>query len=62
VGLGGGGWDANPREAKGLGGALRDLQQRAWGPWMLGAAAAGLVAYGGYQLVRAGWRRIGGKR
>jgi hypothetical protein len=38
-------WHVNPREARGLGGALRTLEQRPFGPWMLGTVAAGLTYY-----------------
>jgi len=36
----------DPNEATGLGGALQTLLQEPFGPWLLGAAALGLVAYG----------------
>jgi len=49
---------ANARAAKGLGGALRSLQDWAWGPWVLGVVAAGLVAYGAYELLRSAYRRV----
>lgn len=52
------GWDANPHEAKGLGQALRYLHHRPYGPWLLGAVALGLVAYGAYEFIRARYRRI----
>jgi len=54
-------WDANAREAKGVGAALRELRERPEGPWLFIVVAAGLVAYGMYEWVRAGWRRIGGR-
>ena len=49
---------ADPSEARGLGGALRTLQQQDYGPWLLLIVALGLVAYGLYNLVRARYRRI----
>jgi Domain of Unknown Function (DUF1206) len=49
---------ANPNEARGLSGALRTLEQQPFGPWVLGAVALGLVAYGVYMLVLAWYRRI----
>jgi hypothetical protein len=52
------GWHANPHEAKGLGEALRYLHHQPYGPWLLGAVALGLVAYGAYQGIRARYRRI----
>ena len=48
----------DPSEARGLGGALRALQQQPFGPWLLGAVALGLIAYGVYQFVCARYRRI----
>lgn len=50
---------ADPGQARGLGGALRTLQDQPFGPWLLGAVAVGLVAYGIYELVEARYRRIG---
>jgi hypothetical protein len=49
---------ANPDEAKGLAEALAYIAAKPYGPWMLGAVAAGLMAYGLYQLVEARYRRI----
>lgn len=49
---------ANPREAKGLGGALESLRSQSYGPWLLAAVALGLIAYGLYQFARARYRRI----
>lgn len=49
---------SNPAEARGLDGALRALQEQAYGPWLLGLVALGLVGYGIYQLVEARYRRI----
>jgi hypothetical protein len=51
--------DANSREAKGVGAALRELKERPEGPWLFVVVAVGLVAYGAYECVRARWRRIG---
>ncbi len=48
----------NPQKAKGLGSALDLLSQQTYGPLLLGIVAAGLVAYGGYMLVEARYRRI----
>ena len=49
---------SDPAEARGLGGALRTLEQQPYGPWLLALVALGLIAYGIYQLVRARYRRI----
>ncbi len=49
---------AQPQEARGLGGALSTLAQQPWGPWLLGSVALGLVAYGIFMLVLARYRRM----
>ena len=36
---------SNPDQARGLGGALRTLQQQTFGPWVLGVVALGLLAF-----------------
>jgi hypothetical protein len=50
----------NPEEVKGLDEVLSGLARQAYGPWMLGIVAAGLLAYGFYMLVEARYRRING--
>jgi hypothetical protein len=50
----------NPGEAQGLDGALQALARQSFGPYLLGAVAAGLVAYGIFALVEARYRRIAG--
>ena len=50
---------ADPQEARGLDGALESLQGQSYGPYLLGLAALGLVAYGAYCLLNARYRRIG---
>jgi hypothetical protein len=49
---------ARPDEARGLSGALRALEQRPHGPYILGAVALGLVVYGLYMFVEARHRRM----
>ena len=49
----------NPHEAKGLGGALRELAQQPFGPVLLGIVAAGMLLYGVYSVVEARYRRVG---
>ena len=49
---------ADPGEARAMGGTLRTLRQQPYGPWLLGLVAAGLIAYGIFQLVKARYRRI----
>lgn len=48
----------NPSETRDLSGALSALQGAAYGPWLLGAVAVGLMAYGGAELLKARYRRI----
>jgi hypothetical protein len=52
------GWRANPDEAKGIAESLHYLAQKPYGPFMLSAVAAGLIAYGIYQFIEAKYRRI----
>ena len=47
-----------PLAAVGMAGALRVLQARSDGPWVLGCVGLGLAAYGAYQLACARYRRI----
>jgi type IV secretory pathway VirB2 component (pilin) len=49
---------ANPKQARGLSGALQALEQQPVGPWALGIVALGLVASGLYMLVLTRYRRI----
>jgi hypothetical protein len=53
-------WYYDSSKAKGLDGALQNLIQQPFGPWLLGVVALGLVAYGLYMLVEARYRRIAG--
>jgi len=48
----------DPQQARGLGGALQTLAQQPFGPWLLGAVAFGLIAYGLFMLAVARYRRI----
>jgi Domain of Unknown Function (DUF1206) len=48
----------DPSEAVGIDGALAKLAHQPFGPLLLGAVAAGLVAYAVYCLVEARYRRI----
>jgi hypothetical protein len=47
-----------PSKAAGLDGALRSLRDAPAGPWLLGVAAVGLMAFGIYGLAEARWRRV----
>ena len=51
-------YQAQPEEARGLGGALQALQEQPYGPWLLGVVALGLVAFGVYSFIEARYRRI----
>lgn len=48
----------NPSETKGVAEALRTIATAPYGPYLLAAVAAGLVAYGLFQFVEAIYRRI----
>lgn len=48
----------NASEARGLDGALETLQRQPYGPWLLGAVALGLIAYGLFEFVKARYRQI----
>jgi uncharacterized protein DUF1206 len=50
--------DYNPNQAVGLDGALAELAHAAYGPFLLGIVAAGLIAFGVYSLSDARYRRI----
>ncbi|HVF51607.1 MAG TPA: DUF1206 domain-containing protein [Pyrinomonadaceae bacterium] len=50
----------NASEVQGLDGALQSLARQSFGPWILGAVALGLVAYGLYMFVEARHRDIAG--
>lgn len=49
---------ADPDEARGLGGALETLAHQPFGQYLLGAVALGLAAYGVFMFVVARYRRI----
>lgn len=48
----------DPKEAVGLDGALGKLAESSHGPWLLGAVALGLLAFGVYSVSDARYRRI----
>jgi hypothetical protein len=54
------GTDANGGEARGLAGALQTIKQQNYGSALLGIAAFCLLAFGGYGLAEAVFRRIDG--
>jgi Domain of Unknown Function (DUF1206) len=51
-------YDYKADEAIGLDGALAKLYNGAYGSWLLGAVAAGLIAFSCFSLVEARYRRI----
>jgi hypothetical protein len=51
-------WEFDPKEARGLDGALLELSQQAYGGLLLGAVAVGLMGYALYCFVEARYRRI----
>jgi len=51
-------WEYDPKEARGLDGALMELAQQSYGGLLLGAVAVGLMAYALYCFVEARYRRI----
>lgn len=51
-------WTYDASQARGLRGALDTLASQPHGPWLLGAVALGLVAYGAYSFLEARYRRI----
>jgi hypothetical protein len=51
-------WRLSPGDAQGLGAALDLLAHQPFGDWLLGAVAVGLIAYGGYCFINAGYRRV----
>ncbi len=46
----------DPNEAGGLSAALQELAGTAWGPWLLGALAVGLFAFGAFCVAEAATR------
>jgi hypothetical protein len=50
--------DYKANEAIGLDGALAKLYNHSYGPWLLGAVAAGLVCFGAFSVTEARYRRI----
>lgn len=51
-------WEFDPKQARGLDGALLEVSQQAYGGLLLGAVAVGLLAYALYCFVQARYRRI----
>lgn len=51
-------WKYQPQHSRGFSGALESIRAQAYGQWLLGAVAIGLMAYAVFQLAMARWRRI----
>ena len=51
-------WEYDPKEAIGLDGALAKLAHQSYGHVLLGATAAGLLAYGLFSFVEARYREV----
>lgn len=51
-------WQNDPSEAVGFEQAMETLGRQAWGPWVMGVVALGLVGYGVLQFVKARYRTI----
>jgi hypothetical protein len=49
-------WRFDPHYSSGIGGVLRALQRRAYGEWLLGALAGGLMSYGVFQILKERYR------
>jgi hypothetical protein len=51
-------YEFEAKEAIGLDGALTKILKADYGPWLLGAVAAGLIAFGMYSISEARYRKI----
>ncbi|MEO7127611.1 MAG: DUF1206 domain-containing protein [Rhodoferax sp.] len=51
-------WRHDPNQAAGISGALQSMRHHLYGPWLLGAVAIGLIAFGLAQIAKARYRRI----
>ena len=47
----------DPDKTKGLDGALREVAEAAYGPWLLGLLAAGLILFGLYRMLDGRYRK-----
>ena len=50
--------DYDPDKAVGLDGALLQLANASYGPWLLGLVAAGLIGFAAFSLAEARYRRV----
>jgi hypothetical protein len=51
-------YDAKSRDAHGLSGALRTLQEQPYGGVLLGFAGIGFCAFGAFEIIEAAARRV----
>lgn len=51
-------WTFDPERARGFDGALSELASQPYGPWLLGAVALGLLAFGLFSAAQARYRRV----
>ncbi len=51
-------YQSNAQQAKGLGKTLQELAQQPFGPWLLGIAAIGLIAYALFMMLMSRYRTI----
>jgi hypothetical protein len=51
-------WTYDANKASGLDGALKTLRDQAYGPYLLGLAGLGLIAFGVYGFAEARYRRV----
>lgn len=51
-------WTISPNQAGGISDALDSVHSLPFGRWLYGIAALGLVAFGGYSIVQALYRRV----
>ena len=51
-------WQVDSSEVRGLDGALLALLHQAYGPWLLGVVAVGLVTFGIFSALSAKWARV----
>ena len=51
-------WRDDPDQVAGISGALQLIRDQAYGPWLLGGVAIGLIAFGLAQIAKARYREI----
>lgn len=51
-------WRHDPDQVAGISGALESMRDNSYGPWLLGAVAIGLIAFGLAQIAKARYRKI----